>query len=152
MDPKRIDDALSVCAQIAPVDVAALKAQGFRSIICNRPDGEGGDQPGFEEIESAAAAEGLAARYMPVVSGLVRDEDAAAFGAALRELPGPVVAYCRSGTRSATLWSLSQASSRPMTEILAATRAAGSPPRTSSPRSCSPRAPARPSPGPASTR
>ncbi|ODR99270.1 NAD(FAD)-dependent dehydrogenase [Methyloceanibacter methanicus] len=125
MDLKRISDALSVSGQISPADVAELKAQGFRSIVCNRPDGEGADQPTFEEIHEAADAVGLAARYLPVKSGLVQDDDAVAFGAALRELPGPVFAYCRTGTRSVTLWSLSQSKALPMPDILAAAKAAG---------------------------
>ena len=107
MDVKRIDDRLGVSPQITAADVAALAADGFRAIVCNRPDGEGADQPSFEEIATAAKAAGLEARYIPVTSGMVRDEDAAAFGDALATLPGPVLAYCRTGTRSATLWSLS---------------------------------------------
>ncbi len=125
MDPRKISDALSVSPQISPADIARARALGFRAIVCNRPDGEGADQPAFAEIEAAARAEGLQARYVPVVAGLVRDEDAAAMAVALRELPGPVLAYCRTGTRSATLWSLSEAATRPLPEILAATKAAG---------------------------
>ncbi len=89
MELKRISDALSVSGQISPADVAELKAKGFRSIICSRPDGEGVDQPTFEEIHQAARAARLEARYLPVTSGLVQDDDAVAFGAALRELLGP---------------------------------------------------------------
>jgi sulfide:quinone oxidoreductase len=125
MDIKTITDDLSVSPQIAPGDLAAIKAAGFRAVICNRPDGEGADQPGFEEIETAARAEGIEARYLPITSGMVRDQDAGDFGRALRELPGPVLAYCRTGTRSATLWSLSEATRRPVPDILAATKAAG---------------------------
>ncbi len=95
-------------------------------MICNRPDGEGADQPAFAEIETAARAAGLQAAYQPVISGQVKDADAEAFGALLATLPKPVFAYCRSGTRSATLWSLSEAAhGRPLPEILAATKAAG---------------------------
>ncbi|MCA2011297.1 TIGR01244 family phosphatase [Cereibacter sphaeroides] len=125
MDPKKISDTLSVSPQISLADVAEAKALGFRAIICNRPDGEGADQPTFEEIEAAAKAQGLEARYVPVTPGMVRDEDAEAMEVALRELPGPILGYCRTGTRSATLWSLSQAKTRPLPEILAATKAAG---------------------------
>ncbi|MBC7164936.1 MAG: TIGR01244 family phosphatase [Roseovarius sp.] len=125
MQLNKVTDALSVSPQISAADVAAIRDAGFRAIICNRPDGEGADQPNFEEIEAAAKALGLEARYQPITSGMVRDEDADAFGQALMELPGPVLAYCRTGTRSATLWSLSQAKSRPVPEILAATKAAG---------------------------
>src|SRR6056297_1774471 len=125
MQFNKVTDALSVSPQISAGDMAAIRDAGYRAIICNRPDGEGADQPTFDEIEAAAKAAGLKVRYQPITSGMVRDEDAEAFGAALMELPGPVLAYCRTGTRSATLWSLSQAKSRPVPEILAATKAAG---------------------------
>ena len=106
MHLNQITDALSVSPQITAEDIPALKQAGFRSIICNRPDGEGEDQPTHKEIEAAAKAAGLEMCYLPVQSGFVTGEDAVAFGAALRDLPGPVLAYCRSGTRSATLWSM----------------------------------------------
>ncbi len=125
MDIKNISPDLAVSPQILADDVKALKEAGFRSIICNRPDGEGADQPTFPEIEQAAQKAGLEARYVPVTSGRVEDEDVWAFGRALRELPKPTLAYCRSGTRSATLWSLSQAGAMPMADILGATRLAG---------------------------
>lgn len=125
MDSRKISDKLSVAPQISVADVAEARAQGFRAIVCNRPDAEAPDQPGFTEIEAAARAAGMEARYIPVTPGLVRDTDAEAMGAALRDLPGPVLAYCRTGTRSATLWSLAEARTRPLPEILAATKAAG---------------------------
>ena len=102
----QINDALSVAAQITAADMTAITTAGFRSIICNRPDGESADQPTYAEIEAAAKSAGLDMRYVPVQSGFVRDEDALAFGAALRDLPKPVLAYCRSGARSSMLWSL----------------------------------------------
>jgi len=126
MDLKAIDKGLSVSPQISPAAVAEISKRGFRSIICNRPDGEGADQPTFAEIEKAAKKAGLEARYLPVVSGRVQDEDAEKFGEALAELPKPVFAYCRTGTRSATLWSLDQgAKGTPLPDILAATKQAG---------------------------
>ena len=125
MDIKNISPRLSVTAQISAADVEAVAKAGFRAIICNRPDGEGADQPVFDEIEAAAKKHGVATLYLPVVSGKVSDEDAAAFGKALDTLPAPVLAYCRTGTRSATLWSLSQAATKPAADILAMTKAAG---------------------------
>lgn len=125
MEIKKITDGLSVSPQIAVADMAAIKAAGFRAIICNRPDAEAPDQPNHEEIEAAAAAEGLEFRFLPVTPGIVTDETAAGFGTALTELPGPVLAYCRTGTRSTTLWSLSEAPRRPLPQILAAAKAAG---------------------------
>jgi sulfide:quinone oxidoreductase len=125
MDIKPLAAGLSVSAQIAPADMQAIKDAGFRAIICNRPDGEGADQPTFDEIAAAAKKAGLVARYIPIVSGKVSDADADAFDTAMAELPGPILAYCRSGTRSATLWSLAQATKRSLADILAATKAAG---------------------------
>lgn len=125
MDPKKISAELSVAEQITPADIKSLAEQGFRSIICNRPDGEAADQPTFQEVEAAAKAAGMQTQYLPIVSGKVSDEDAVKFGAALIELPGPTLAYCRTGTRSATLWSLAVAKDRPVADILAATKSAG---------------------------
>ena len=125
MDLKKITEKTAVSPQITPQDMSAIKEAGFRAIICNRPDGEGVDQPSFEEIEAEAKKVGLAAAYVPVTSGMVRDEDVESFGAALKDLPRPVLAYCRTGTRSATLWSFHESKKRPMHEILAATKAAG---------------------------
>ena len=125
MELKTLSPKFSVSPQIAPGDVALIAARGFRAIICNRPDGEGADQPSFEEIAAAAKAAGIDARYVPVRAGMVQDEDVAAVGAALADLQRPVLAYCRTGTRSATLWSFHESRKRPMPEILAATKAAG---------------------------
>ncbi|MCW8844015.1 MAG: bifunctional protein tyrosine phosphatase family protein/NAD(P)/FAD-dependent oxidoreductase, partial [Rhodobacteraceae bacterium] len=125
MDARKITDQVSVAPQITAQDVQTIKARGFRAIICNRPDGEGADQPAFDEIEQLARQEGLTCRYLPVVSGKVTDQDAEDFAAALMELPGPVLAYCRTGTRCATLWSLSKAGDTPTADILAATKSAG---------------------------
>ncbi|WP_373947094.1 TIGR01244 family sulfur transferase [Paracoccus marcusii] len=125
MDPRTLSPQFAVSPQITPADIPALKAQGYRAIIANRPDGEGADQPTFAEIEAAAHDAGMQARYIPISGGMVGDDDVAAFRAALRDMPGPVLAYCRSGTRSATLWSLAQADDMPLSQILAATSTAG---------------------------
>ncbi|WP_299483570.1 bifunctional protein tyrosine phosphatase family protein/NAD(P)/FAD-dependent oxidoreductase [uncultured Roseibium sp.] len=125
MPTHKIDEQLSVSPQIKPEDLADIAQSGFRSIICNRPDGEGADQPTFEEIETAAGKFGIETHYLPIVAGKVRDEDAAEFGDLLKRLPKPVFAYCRTGTRSATLWSLSQAGSLSVADILARTKTAG---------------------------
>lgn len=122
---RKLTDGLTVRPQVSPADMAEVAAAGFRAVICNRPDGEGVDQPTFEEIQNAASAAGMEARYLPVASGMVRDQDAAEFGKVLAELPKPVLAYCRTGTRSATLWALSEAGARPLPDILARTKAAG---------------------------
>ncbi|MCR9137547.1 MAG: bifunctional protein tyrosine phosphatase family protein/NAD(P)/FAD-dependent oxidoreductase [Alphaproteobacteria bacterium] len=125
MEAKKVSDELSVSPQILVDDVKTLADQGFRALICNRPDGEGADQPVFKELENAAEGLGLQTRYIPVSAGKVNDDDVEAFATAMRELPKPVLAFCRTGTRSATLWSLSQADQQPLAEILAATKDAG---------------------------
>ena len=123
MDARKVTDELSVAPQISIADVAAAKAAGFRSIICNRPDGEAADQPEFKAIETAAKAAGIAIRYQPV--RMVSEVDAKAFAAAFRELPKPVLAYCRSGTRCITLWTISEAANRPIVDLVTRAKAAG---------------------------
>lgn len=125
MEIKTISNGFSVSPQIVADDVKEIAKRGFRSIVCNRPDGEGADQPTFEEISNAAKEAGLEVRYQPIVSGKVSDDDARDFGRLFDELPKPVFAYCRTGTRSTTLWSLSQAATLDTSEILRATKAAG---------------------------
>jgi sulfide:quinone oxidoreductase len=116
---KPLSAALSVSPQIAPADVRAIAASGYRAIICNRPDGEGADQPGFREIQCAAQAEGIAIRNLPVIPGQLSDAQAGEFGRLLEELPKPILAYCRTGMRSASLWGLSRGSDMAPAEIVA---------------------------------
>ncbi len=103
MEIRSLNREVSVSAQIATSDILAIKQAGFRSIICNRPDGEGPDQPLFSEIQRVAAEFGLPAFYLPAESGKVSDAQGAAFGNLLEEVPRPVLAYCRTGMRSTTL-------------------------------------------------
>ena len=103
MQIKPIDDQLAIGPQITPEEVVELAAQGFRSIISNRPDDEDPDQPSFTEMATAARAHGMEARHIPVVPGQVAQSQAEAFGAALQELPGPTYAFCRSGGRADAL-------------------------------------------------
>ena len=125
MDIRKITDELSVAPQIRADDVSAIVAAGFRAVICNRPDGETSDQPCCEDIEAAVKASGLAWRMQPVRSGGVTQADADAFAALMAELPKPVLAYCRSGTRCATLWCLSQTGKLSLPDILGRAQAAG---------------------------
>lgn len=108
MKIKQLTDLVSVSEQILPGEISKLAAQGFKSMICNRPDGEGGDQPAFATIKAAAEAAGLKAAYLPVVSGQVTEVDAVQFDALLEDLPKPILAYCRSGSRSSTLFAMAQ--------------------------------------------
>ncbi|MGE4187168.1 MAG: TIGR01244 family sulfur transferase [Hyphomicrobiaceae bacterium] len=125
MEFRKLTDGISVSPQVTVADIPGIAAAGFRSIICNRPDGEGADQPLFRELEKSAADHGLTSRYIPVQGGMVSDQSADDFAAALASLPGPVLAFCRTGTRSTTLWSLAEANTRPVGEILLKAKDAG---------------------------
>jgi uncharacterized protein (TIGR01244 family) len=105
---KRIDDMLFVAGQIRPDDVAAIAAQGVTMIVNNRPDGEEYGQPLAAEIEDAARAAGIGYCHIPVAGGFSQDQ-VAAMVEALEAAEGPVLAFCRSGTRSTFLWALAQA-------------------------------------------
>ena len=76
MELRTLTAGLSVSPQIESSEMQAIKDAGFRAIICNRPDGEGADQPSFAEIEKAAEKLGITAHYQPIVAGKVSDEDA----------------------------------------------------------------------------
>lgn len=125
MDIKHIHQKLSVCGQITAADVTTIADLGFKSIICNRPDGEAADQTNFKEIEAQASALGLMTHYLPAETSKVTDAQGREFGALLQTLPQPVLAYCRTGMRSATMWALSSAGSLSFPQIMEATAKAG---------------------------
>jgi len=125
LEVKRINDSISVSPQISIGDVAAVKAAGFTTIINNRPDGEAPDQPAGEAVRQAAEAAGLAYHYIPLGRDGVSPDMVAQTREALEGSAGPVLAYCRSGTRSTTLWALSQAGRKPAAEIIAEAAGAG---------------------------
>ena len=125
MDVKALTPDLSVAPQLTAADMPAVAQAGFRAVICNRPDGEGADQPLFTEIERAATGQGLLIRYLPAESGKVTDAQGAAFGALMAELPKPVLAFCRTGMRSTTMWALSQGAQLPLPQIIQQASAAG---------------------------
>ena len=105
---KKLDDGVSVSPQISTTDLRLIAAAGFKSIICNRPDGESADQTPYAVIEAGALEAGLPIRNVPVVSGAITEDNVRDMKAALAELPKPVYAYCRSGARSANLYMLVQ--------------------------------------------
>ena len=125
MDIKTLTSTLSISPQVLVSEIQAVAQAGFKAIVCNRPDGEGPDQPTFKEIEQAATQCGLQAVYLPAEVGKVRDEDGQVFGELLHTLPAPVLAYCRTGMRSTTLWALSQAGLTPLPYILEAANKVG---------------------------
>ncbi|MGQ0590721.1 MAG: TIGR01244 family sulfur transferase [Sphingosinicella sp.] len=104
---RRLEEGVFVAGQIRPEDVPGFAAQGVRLIVNNRPGGEEPGQPTGAEIEAAASAAGVGYRFIPVSH--LTPEAVAAMGAALEEADGPVLAFCRSGTRSTYLWALARA-------------------------------------------
>lgn len=108
-DFRQLSESVWASPQITLADVAAAAAAGVKVIINNRPEGESPDQVAGAEIAAAAAQAGMAYHFIPVThAGFSRDQ-VEAMQAALAEADGPVLAYCRSGTRSTLLWSLAQA-------------------------------------------
>lgn len=122
---KQIDEHVSVSPQIELADIPAIKSAGFTAIINNRPDGEEPGQPAGDAVKQAAEAAGLAYFAIPLGRDGVRDELVEATRDALDSVTGPVLAYCRSGTRSTTLWALSQAGRQPTATIVGKAAAAG---------------------------
>jgi uncharacterized protein (TIGR01244 family) len=125
-DFRRVTDELSVAPQISIADVAEAARQGFRTIINNRPDGEDPSQPASAEIEAAAKAAGLAYVHIPVRGG-PGPAQVEAVRQVVEAADGPVLAFCRSGTRSIVTWSIGQAASgaMPKAELVNLGRAAG---------------------------
>lgn len=107
--PRQVTESLSVAAQIAPEDVPGVAAAGFVAIVNNRPDGEEPGQPSGEAIRAAADAAGLAYAAIPVTGVGFSHPQLDAMAEALTAAKGPVLAYCRSGTRSCNLWALAEA-------------------------------------------
>ncbi|HUH86597.1 MAG TPA: TIGR01244 family sulfur transferase [Pusillimonas sp.] len=100
-----LSDDFAVAPQLTPEDMSAVAKAGYKSVIINRPDYEGGsDQPSSSAVIEAARAAGLKVEYQPVVSGAITPQDVERFGQLLNELPTPILAYCRSGGRCTTLY------------------------------------------------
>ncbi len=108
MEYRQITEDYSVSGQIQPEEVAAIKAAGFKSVICNRPDDEQPGQPSADTVKAAVEAAGLTFRYIPVISGQITAQNVEDQAEALDELEGPVFAYCRSGARCTNLYMLVQ--------------------------------------------
>lgn len=125
MDIKRINDSISVSGQISTAEIATIKDAGFVAIVNNRPDGEAPDQPANAEIQAAAEAAGLAYHFIPMGREGVSAEMVEQTRSALDNAGGPVFCFCRTGTRSTTLWALSQAGRQPANEIVSSAANAG---------------------------
>lgn len=125
-DFRRVTDEFTTAPQISLDDLAEAARLGFRTVINNRPDNETPDQPSSAEVEAAASAAGLAYHHIPVTGGPTPAQ-VEQTRALLETAEGPILAFCRSGTRSIVTWSLAQATSgaRPRDELVDLGRAAG---------------------------
>ena len=99
---------LSVAGRLDRADIDALARAGVRTIVNNRPDGEDPGQLPAAEAKQLAAAHGIAYHHIPITAATLGRGDVDAFAATLRDAAQPVVAHCRSGTRSALLWALTR--------------------------------------------
>lgn len=98
---------IAAAAQLGPDDMKRVAEAGYRSVVNNRPDGEGGpSQPAAEALRRAAEAAGLVYAYLPVHPMAIGAQDARAFAELLSRLPRPILAFCRSGARSCRLHAL----------------------------------------------
>ena len=105
---RQLDERTMICGQIAPQDVAGLAGQGVTMLVNNRPDGEEPGQPLAAEIEAAAQAAGIAYCFVPIIRG-IGPADVEAMQEAVRATSdGKLLAFCRSGTRSALVLALAQ--------------------------------------------
>jgi len=109
MEIKRISPFLSVSPQIYAAHVERLALLGFKTIINNRPDNETDDQPLVEELAAEAARHNMEFIDIPVIPGELTEQNVKEFGQAMSRVKGPVLAYCRSGMRSTSLWALYEA-------------------------------------------
>ena len=105
---KQLDDRTLVGGQIAPGDVAALKDEGVTLSVNNRPDGEDEGQPTSAEIEAAAAAAGVGYRHVPIARGMGPSDTEAMRDAMHEAGEGKLLAYCRTGNRSALAWAVAK--------------------------------------------
>lgn len=125
MDIKTISPFLSVSAQIQVADISAISKLGFKAIFNNRPDNESDDQPLSAALAEEAKNHDITYHEIPVIAGKLCESDVKSFTNAMVEIRGPVLAFCRTGTRSATLWALYAAERLDVDAVLKATKAAG---------------------------
>jgi uncharacterized protein (TIGR01244 family) len=122
-DFRRLNENVMVSPQLALGDIAVAAAQGVALIVNNRPDGEEPDAPQGDAIAAAAAAAGLNYVAIPIGHAGFSEPQVDAMIAALEQAEGPILAYCRSGTRSTLLWALAAAKQGEDPETIARTAA-----------------------------
>jgi uncharacterized protein (TIGR01244 family) len=109
MDLRPLDDSFAVAPQLQPVEIADAASGGYVALVNNRPDGEEAGQPAGSDVAAAAGAAGLAYREIPITHAGFSLPQVDALVEVIRAADGPVLAFCRSGTRSANLWALARA-------------------------------------------
>ena len=115
----------AVAPQIALDETAAIAAAGYKAVVVNRPDHEDPGQPTMAEMRAAVEAAGMAFVEIPISSGQFTPDAVDATRAAIDAHDGPILAYCRSGTRSATLWALAEAPRKGADAVIAAAAEGG---------------------------
>ena len=122
-DFRRLNENVLVSPQLAVEDIAGAAALGVTTIVNNRPDGEDPSAPQGDAIEAAAAAAGLNYVAIPIGHAGFSEPQVNAMIAALEQAEGPILAYCRSGTRSTLLWALAAAKQGENPDAIARTAA-----------------------------
>ena len=121
----RLTDTIAVAGQLLPADMGAAAAAGYTAVVNNRPDGEEAGQPAGAAMAAAAEAAGLSYTAIPVDHAGFNRGQVDAMAAVLAAAAGPVLAFCRSGTRSANLWALAAASRGGDADAIIAAAASG---------------------------
>ncbi len=125
MNIKKIDSQFYVSEQIDSGDLQDISNAGIKTIICNRPDGEASDQMSHQELQRELEKYGIQLIYLPVSKGMIQDEQVLDFKKAYQESTRPILAYCRSGMRSSSLWALANAGTLSLSDILQKSAQAG---------------------------
>ena len=108
MSIRQIDETYAVAPQIDIDHLTELANMGFKAVISNRPDGESPDQPSAADMKKAAKAAGLEFRHIPVIPGQISALQTAEFRKAMKELPKPVLGFCRSGARASSIFEMAK--------------------------------------------
>ncbi|MFZ5709734.1 MAG: TIGR01244 family sulfur transferase [Pseudomonadota bacterium] len=116
---RTLSDRYATSPQISPADLAAIRAAGYATVICNRPDGENPPELRAAAMRRATEAAGLVFVENPVMPGAMTEANVETQRTAIARSEGPVFAYCASGNRSSIVWALAQAGSAPTADLIA---------------------------------
>ncbi|MDJ0700383.1 MAG: TIGR01244 family sulfur transferase [Woeseiaceae bacterium] len=108
MKYRQLASDFAVASQIEVTDVPKIAAAGYRCVICNRPDHEDAGQPTVADIREACTANGIELQHVPIAGNALNHEAVLEQMNVMANVPGPYLAYCRSGTRSTIIWNVIQ--------------------------------------------